>query len=546
MKDTRLKGRFSYLIIISIIVISFFYLAQPITEEPFRTVERGYDSCTSIQIGKLATTDGSVITAHTCDGYYRQWLKIEPNKTYPVGAMKNIVWGTMHTETSWDLRGLDIKGQIPQVAETYAYMDVAYPCMNEHQLAIGETTIGGRDDLYNDEGFFLIEELERVALERCTNARDAIRLIGELVKEFGYGDGGECITIADPQEVWHFEIFGAGPLEIGAVWAAVRIPDDHVGVSANIPRISTLDLDNPDRYMASENVFSLAEEMGWWSRESGEEFKFWKAYSGEKPYSIREFYVLSTIAPSLNLTRDMDELPFSVKAEKKLSIRDVMKYYREYYEGTEYDMTKNFVHEEMEGYGSDRKGTGEMMKNPYVSPYMPSELRDLFNILKPGTIERLRPISVEYCSYSQINQCREGYPPGLGGIAWFSFDIPGMSPRIPIFAGVTELPKSFEIGAQHRYRDDSAAWAFRRANRLAMIKWGEARELIESSAMEFENRAFNELDMVEKRALELYNKGDIEGYKQFLTKYTNDFARATIDRWKEVGDELWMMYARGF
>ncbi len=546
MKETKFKGRFPLLLVISVIVISFFYMSQPVTEGTFQEVENEFDSCTSIQIGKLATTDGSVITAHTCDGYYRQWLRIEPPRTFPEGAMRDVVWGTMHTETSWDLRGLNAKGQIPQASETYAYMNVAYPCMNEHQLAIGETTIGGRGDLYNDEGLFLIEELERIALERCTNARDAIKLIGELVKEYGYGDRGECITIADPQEVWHFEIFGAGPLEVGAVWAAVRIPDDHVGVSANIPRISTLDLDDSDYYMASENVHSLAEEMGWWDPDSGEEFKFWKAYSGSKPYSIREFYVLSTVAPSLNLTMDMEELPFSVKAEEKLSIRDVMKFYREYYENTEYDMTKNLLVKPRRRRGGSSGGSDDLIKSTIASPYMSYDMRNLLNTLKPGTVERLRPISVEYCSYSQINQCREGYPAGLGGIAWFSFDIPGMSPRIPIFAGVTELPKSFEICAQHRYRDDSAAWAFRRANRLAMIKWGRAREVIESASMEFENRAFDELEMVEKRALELYNKGDIEGYKQFLTRYTNDFARAAVDKWWDVGDELWMMFARGF
>ncbi|NIS13188.1 MAG: peptidase, partial [Gemmatimonadetes bacterium] len=129
-----------------------------------------------------------------------------------------------------------------------------------------------------------------------------------------------------------------GPLEPGAVWAAVRIPDEHVGVSANIPRISTLDLDDPDHYMASDNVYSLAEEFGYWDPDSGEEFKFWKAYSGRRPYSTREFYVLSTLAPSLNLTMDMEELPFSVKPDEKVSIQQVLAYYRETYEGTELDM----------------------------------------------------------------------------------------------------------------------------------------------------------------------------------------------------------------
>ncbi|MCK5651867.1 MAG: C69 family dipeptidase, partial [Gemmatimonadetes bacterium] len=236
--------------------------------------------CTSIQVAKMASTDGSVMTAHSCDGNYRTWLQIEPQRENPPGTMRPIYWGLLHTETPDDMRRLSLKGQIPEVAETYRYFNVAYPAMNEKGLAIGETTIGGRRELINDEGLFLIENLQAIALERTSTAREAIQLIGELVKEYGYGDYGECLTFADSKEVWHFEIMGAGPMEVGGVWAAARIPDENVGVSANIPRISTLDLDDPDHYMASDNVHSLAEEMGYWDPDSGEEFKWWQAYSG--------------------------------------------------------------------------------------------------------------------------------------------------------------------------------------------------------------------------------------------------------------------------
>jgi dipeptidase len=187
----------------------------------------------------------------------------------------------------------------------------------------------------------VIKKLQRIVLERCTKARDAIRLIGDLIKEYGYGGRGECLTIADSKEVWHFKIMGGGPVEVGAVWAAVRIPDEQVGVSANIPRISELNVNDPDHYMASENFFSLAEEMEWWDPKSNEPFKFWKAYSGRRPYASREFYILSTLGPSLNLKWGVEELPFSVKPDKKLSVRDVMKYYRETYEGHEFDKLKN-------------------------------------------------------------------------------------------------------------------------------------------------------------------------------------------------------------
>ena len=403
--------------------------------------------------------------------------------------------------------------------------------------------------------------------------------MGNLATKYGYGDWGECLTVADPKEVWHFEIFGAGLLEIGAVWAAVRIPDDHVGVSANMPRISTLNLDDPDHYMASENVFSLAEEMEWWSPDSGE-FKFWKAYSSrDKAFGTREFYILSTLAPSLNLSMDAEELPFFVKPEKKLSVKDVMKYYRETYGGTEFDMTQNLMVPkpkrrrwgEPQKEDTEKEEKVEMIKSPLANPWMSRDMIRMLNAIKPGTVERQRTIAIAGCSYSQIVQLRDWLPDEIGGVAWFSFDNPALSPRIPIFAGVLELPKSFHICAQHRFRTDAACWSFRRANRLATVKWGRSQEIMEEAVMEFENKAFEDLPMIEARALELYTvemkklkkekktkKDTEEGakeneeeppppeYKKYLTKYTNDFARAAIDKWWELGDTFWGMFGRGF
>ncbi len=539
MKKLFQKKNWTRLVLITFLAL--FPVLLLLSSQPSNTNVEAWedweDGCTSILVGKLASTDGSVMTAHTCDGNYRTWVKMEPHLKHSKTEKAKIYHGLLHNEFSGDMRQVTLAGEIPQVEETYAFLNTAYPCMNEKQLAIGETTIGGRRDLRNTEGLFLIEELERLALERCDNARDAIRLIGKLVKEYGYCDSGECITIADPKEVWHFEIFGAGPLEIGAVWAAVRIPDNHVGVSANIPRISELDLDDSDNYMASENVYSLAEEMGWWDPNSGETFKFWKAYSGRKPFSTREFFILSTMAPSLNLDFDAEELPFSVKPDKKVSVRDLFAYYRQTYEGTDLDVTKNLMIKARRGV--------DLVLSPVVSPWMNSDLVTLLNTLKADSVKRQRQIAIMRCAYSEVLQLRDWLPDEVGGIAWFSFDNPGLSPRIPIFAGVTELLPSFEICGQHKFRTDSASWYFRRANRLATVRWGATRDIIAKAVQEFEDRAFAELPDLEKKALELY-KDNPEELKRYLTQYTNDFARAAMQKYWELGDLFWTMFTRGF
>jgi dipeptidase len=554
---TKISAKYLFLLMAALLLTQLSF-AQfiPVSEEDA--------SCTSIMVGKKATTDGSVITCHSCDGNYRTWLNIVPARKYGEGAMRKVYWGLMHNEFYGDKRNVTEKGEIPQVAETYSYLNTCYPSLNEKQLAMGETTFGGKASMQNDDGLFLIEELQAIALERCDNARDAIRLMGELATKYGYGDAGECLTVADKNEVWHFEIMGAGIEHVSAVWAAVRIPDDHVGVSANICRISTLDLKKPDYYMASENVITLAEEMGFYDSNSGEPFKFWKAYSGRKPFSTREWYVLSTMAPSLNLTAEMEELPFSVKPEKKVSPRDVMAYYRNTYEGTDLDVTKNLLVAKSNfgrrgGEAQQNETAPEMVKSALASPFMSRDLAMLANALKPGAVESQRTIAISGCSYSNVIQCRDWLPDEIGGVAWFSFDNPACSPRIPIYAGTLSLPENFEVCGQKKFRTDAAIWNFRETNRLAELKWERTRGMINGAVQEFEDKAFLELPMMDKMAVELMKaeKGkepavDERGnpkpaqYREFMTRYTNDFARSTMTKWEELKAQMWTMYARGW
>lgn len=504
----------------------------------------GYpESCTSIMVGRKASVDGSVMTAHSCDGNYRTWLEIVPAQKFEPGTMMPIRWGTLHTETAWDKKDVTIKGEIPQVAETYAYLNVAYPALNEKQLAIGETTITGRRELRNTDGLFLIEELEKIALQRCDNAREAIRLMGSLAEEYGYGDWAECITVADKREVWQMEICGSGPGKPSAMWVAQRIPDDHVGVSANIPRISGVDFDDPDYFMYSKDLREVARGTGFWDGE--EPFKFWKVINGRKPFAIRDFYVLSTMAPSLNLSFDAEELPFSVKPDRKVSVEDVMAYYRETCEGTPYDMTRNLM---VTVTRRDDEGneTQEVVKSPIASPWMNSDLRNLINELRPGTVERQRTIAIAGCSYSHVIQCRDWLPDEIGAIAWFSFDNPGQSPRIPIFSGTLFLPESFKICGQHRYRHDAALWSFREANRLANVNHSRGRALLQPSVAHFQQKAFQELPEVERTAEKMIKAGKTDEALAYITAYTNDFATLTMKRWEEHRNELWHMFGRGF
>jgi dipeptidase len=504
----------------------------------------GYaENCTTIMVGKLASADGSVMTSHTCDGRYRTWLEVVPAQKFERDTVHPVYWGTLFTEEAWDMNNVTRKGEIPEARSTYAYLSTAYPCLNEKQLAIGETTIYGKQELINQGGLFLIEELEKIALQRCSTAREAIALIGSLAEEYGYADLAECITLADKKEVWQLEIAGSGPGKPSALWVARRIPDDHVGIVANIPRISDVDFNNPDMFMTSTGLREKAKKLGYW--DGKQPFKFYKVIGTRKPYAIREFFVLNTLAPSLGLTMDMDELPVSVKPEKKVSVREVMALFRQTYEGTPYDMTRNLL---VKVTRKDEAGNEITVteKSPVVSNWMSNDLRTLINELKPGTIEIQRTIAIAGCSYSHVIQCRDWLPDEVGAVAWFSFDNPGESPRIPIFSGTMSLPESFRICGQHRYREDAAIWAFREANRLATVNWDRGRKLIEPAVAELEDKAFNELPALEERVKALVSEGKHEEARKAVTGYTQSFAFAAMGKWQEMKRTLWGWFGRGF
>jgi dipeptidase len=534
------KSFIVFSLLISILQLSFSILthAQSLSEDEN---QNHLGNCTSIMVGRLASSDGSVITSHTCDGIYRTWLEVYPHSHYEKGTMHPVYWGTFSMEDAGDMSKVTKRVEIPEVEETYAFLNTAYPCLNEKQLAIGETTLRGKEELRNQEGLFKIEELAKIALQRCKTAREAIALIGKLAEEYGYGDySPECLTIADTKEVWQLEISGSGKGKPSAIWCAARIPDDHVGVSANISRISTIDFENPEMFMHSTDLKKVAKKLGYW--DGNEPLKFWKVISvSRKAFDIREYYVLSTLAPSLNLSFDAEELPFSVKPEKQLSVYDVMKFFRETYEGTPWDMTRNLMVtvKKKDDQGNEIE---EKVKSPIVNNWMSWDLWMLLDELKDGTFKFRYTIAQMMCSYSHVIQCRSWLPDEVGAIAWFSFDNPALSPRIPIFSGVLRLPSSFGICGQHRYRTDAAIWSFREANRLATLRWSKGKGLIESAVREFEIKATEELPMIEKRAVELISDGRRAEAQEYLTSYTNSFAFATMKKWEELKVALWSDY----
>lgn len=508
-------------------------------QEQFDDENSGLE-CTSIAVGRLASGDGSVITSHTCDGTSHTWVNIVPAADHKKGEMTDLRKNWRKTMFVTDTAGIKVVGSIPQVRHTYSYVNTGYPSLNEKQVGIGETTFGGPDTLINRSNPLLIEELCRLALERCATARDAVLLMGALAEEYGYGDSGECLTVADPKEVWQFEITGNGKHNKGAIWVAQRIPDDHVGISANIPRVGRIDRADKANFLASDNVEQVCRDHGLWDGES--EFVFWKAikcdYARGKNFREREFFVFRELAPSLGLTYDMDEIPFSVKPEANVDVRKVMELFRNTYEGTEFDMCQKWL---IDVPAKDGVAAHKEI-SPLANPWLTTPMRNTINTIAPGTIEFTRTVAVAWCAYSTVIQLRDNMPDGIGGVCWYSVDNPGQSPRIPIFCGGSALPEAFEYCGHKKYYPDCVLWRYRRANKLATLSWQTTKKDFLKNVMEMEDAAFEGLPELEKA----YAKAPRKEKAAVLDAYTASVFEKTSARWSELEAKYWSMFGRGF
>jgi dipeptidase len=534
-KSKSRGGPMKKILFILIIVLSVFYLNS----------DQESDACTTITVGKKASTDGSVMTSHTCDSRTtRTWIDIVKGSTYPPGSKRKVFQKTERTVSSYDLSVQQLKGEIDQAKVTYKFFNSALPFLNERQVAIGESTFTGKKIMQSDIGIIDYRELNRIMAERAKTARDAIRIADEVTRKYGYISGGECFTIADPKEVWHLEIIGPGKGKKGAVWVAQRVPDDHVSVNANGSRIREIDLSKPNYFKASKNYKSRAIELKLYDPKKGKPFEFCYTYASRKSMATRrrEWRVFDLLAPSLSLDPNGENYPFSVKPEKNVSPRDIMNIFRDTFEDTPFDMTKYMLVPEVD---KKRKRTGKFIKSPYANPFMDYDMMPLFKINGGWNEMGERCIARYYCTYVTVIQVRDWLPDDIGGLVWFGYDNPAMTAYAPIYAGIDKVPESFKICGRPGFNRECAWWAFNRVSDLAAQKWGHMRHDVAEVWKKFEEKAFAEQKEIENKAVELFKK-DPDQAKEMLTKHCNDWMKELVKAYWELGDRLWSKYTGKF
>jgi len=493
------------------------------------------EACTVIMVGREASTDGSVMSTHAadcgvCDFTWRHvpaadHKPTEKRKLYHIDQIRT--WPPAEGG-KWAMVLKDPTGiEIPQVAHTYGYHHAVFGYMNDQQLAIAESTIGNVRKLANPTPTPAtnITMLTLLAMERCRTAREAIRLMGSLAEEYGYGyhDGGEMLAVSDPAEIWIFEIMPVGPLwtpksgKPGAVWAAQRVPDDHVAVCPNESRIGEIDLGNPEYFLASAHAESFAVEAGLYDPRSGKPFNWKRAYSPAEGSAAssegrrsRMWRFFDLVAPSKKFkaeTPNMD-FPFSVKPDAKLSPKDVMALTRDKSEGTVYDPVRGL--------------RGGPFRNP--------------NYYR-GT----RLISVPNVEYTTLTQCRSWLPDPIGGIVWVALGAQDTSCYVPFYGGATDIPKSFSTGDHFVLDRGSARWAFDYVDFHVQVAYNAAIEDVASARKEWEDGALGRIAEIDRLAGDLYKRSPKEAVK-YVTGFSLNNATNVVAAWWKLGDDIWIKY----
>jgi dipeptidase len=478
-------------------------------------------ACTNYMVTKSASADGSTMITYTCDGEFHPHLEFTPAAVHEPGDSLEI--------TNWSG---EVRGKVAQVPHTYAVVGL----MNEHQLAISETTFGGREELHNPDGLLHYWDLMQLALQRTKTARGAVEVMTGLVDEYGYRSTGESFSIADPNEVWYMEMIGTGPGGDGAIWVARRVPDGYVCGHANKARIGEFPLDDPQNCLYSKNVISFALEKGYYDSEANKPFRFCDAYCPPTPKNLRYsatrvWSMFRRSAPSQELSPDYhrgiegtEPYPLWIKPDKKMSLTDVIAIMRDHYEGTDYDMTK----------GIDA--------GPYGTPnrWRPMDWQ-------VDSVDYIweRPISTQQTAYSFISQSRSWLPDPIGGVFWYGLDDTYLSCYTPLYCGINAIPKSYTVGSLQEFSWESAWWVFNFVANFANLKYSYMKEDIQKVQSECEGTLLGLQPIVEETALKLA-ESDPDLLTRYLTDYSVSHAEQVTKRWRELGEFLICKYNDGY
>ena len=479
-------------------------------------------ACTNFLVGRKASTDGSTMISYSADSYWLYGaLYFYPRANYKDGEKLKIY--------EWDTG--EYRGEIDQVKHTYQVVGN----MNEHQLSIGETTFTGRKELQNKEGIMDYGSLIYVTLQRAKTAREAIKVMTDLVERYGYGSTGESFSIADPSEVWIMEMIGKGSGKKGAVWVAVRIPDDCVSAHANQARITQIPFKDKNNCMYSKDVVSFARAQGYYNGKD-EDFSFSDTYNpldyeGLRFCEARVWSFFRMMNPEMNKYfsyingETVQRMPLYIKPAKQVSVEDIKVCMRDHYEGTPIDMTV--------GAGS----------GPFGSPFRSSPLT-----YKVDGVEYFheRPIATQQTGFTFVAQMRSWLPDPIGGILWFGVDDASMGMYVPLYCGINAVPKCFDekTGNMFNFSWSSAFWVNNWVASMVYNRYSELMPELKELQKKWDNFFTESVKRTDATAVDMYRKSST-AVTSMLTDYSVSQAENVTEAWRKMGERFMVKYLDG-
>jgi dipeptidase len=508
--------------------------------------EQVINACTNFIVTKGASVNGSTMITYSADSHvlYGE-LYFWPARDYPAGTMLDVY--------EWDTN--KHMGKIPQVAHTYSVVGN----MNEHQLSIGETTYGGIEGMVDTTAIVDYGSLIYITLQRAKNAREAIKVMSDLVSKYGYASEGESFSIADPNEAWIFEIIGKGPGNKGALWVARRIPDGYICGHANQARIQTFPLATGKKNCIAltskdlSRIFDPIVECVYASdvidfartrklfMGTDQEFSFSDTYnpitfSGARMCEIRVWSFFKSV------NKDMDQytnyvsghdlskrMPLWIKPDRKISNYDMMNFMRDHLEGTIFDMRKDI-------------GAG-----PFGLPYRWRPLTWKVSGDKNALeYTNERAVSTQQTGFVFVAESRSWLPDAIGGIFWFGVDDANTTVFTPMYCGITKVPDCFKVGNGDMltYSPTSAFWLFNRVANQCYLRYDLMSQDAQKVQKQLETTYLNETKTIDDAALKLFDQGEKEA-RDYLTSYSLKSAQNTFDQWKTLSDYLLVKYIDG-
>ncbi len=480
-------------------------------------------ACTNFLVTKGASVDGSVMISYAADSHvlYGE-LYHRPAADWAKGAMVDI--------NEWDTG--KYLGKISQVPHTYSVIGN----INEFQVAIGETTYGGRPELANPAAIMDYGSLIYIALQRSKTAREAIQTIINLCEKYWSYSSGESMSVSDANEVWIFEIIGKGPDKNGILYVARKVPDGYVCAHANQARITTFPLNDASNCIYSKDVITFAREKGWFTGKD-EEFSFRDTYAplnfGElRGCEARVYAFFNHVAKGMDQYLDYamgynasKPMPLFIKPDRKLSAQDLMGFMGDHYEGTPMDMTKDL-------------GAG-----PFECPYRWRPMN--FEVDGQKYLNE-RAIATQQTGFSFIAQSRSWLPNPIGGILWFGVDDAATTQYVPMYCGMLSIPRNFAEGNGDllKYSETSAFWVFNRVSNMCYLRYNYMVQDVKKLQKELTTRFAAFTPAIDKAAEVLFAQ-DEKLAREYLTAYSCDQADMTFNKWKELSEYLLVKYIDG-